>query len=113
MKRYKLVRIVNERYFSANTTDNRCIEYKIGEMAQASGKGMACYKTIKYATHPHNLREAMFFNGGKPVAVLVVEPTARAIPEADIRYRKGGCYEGGINYPAVRVAKVLQVINSL
>lgn len=115
MRRFKLVRIVDGgRYVSANTTDESMLEYKVGEVTSAPQKGVACYKQLRYAVSPHHTRETSgFFNGGRPVAILEVEPIGKSIPKVDPRYHQGGAYEGGINYPAVRVVQVVTVIDSI
>lgn len=122
MKRYKLVRIVGDRFFSANTLgDNmniqygggNMLEYKLGEVTACPGcpKGVACYKKLSYADAPNHITETMYsFNNGEPVAILEVEPIGRFIPNVDCRYKKGAIYEGGINYPAVKVIGVVKKI---
>lgn len=115
IKRYKLVRIVDGRFFSANTLPPRMeLEYIVGRTTRATGLGVACYKRLEDAKAPRHLRETMgCFNKGKPIAILEVEPVGEADSGADVRYFKGGYYEGGINYPAVKVIKVVARIDRL
>ena len=109
MIRYKLARIVDGRYLSANQQDdlpvaNRCLEYKVGAVVGVGGKGIACYKKRENALKPHHIDETRgHFNCGKPIALLELKPSGKPVFKA-LEYEKGRCYEGGINY---RSAKVL------
>lgn len=110
MKRYKLVRIVDGRFLSANTVCNP-LTYTVGEITETRGIGIACYKKLKCVRVYKHISETMnAFNRGNPVAILEVESIGRHIPKADTRYRPGYCYEGGVNYPAVKVIRVVQRI---
>ena len=112
MKRYKLVRVVEDKFYSANTIGYRKLEYKVGNITSADGDGIACYKLLKYPKEQRHIRETMHsFNDDKPVAILEVEPLGKAIHLADRRYRKGFPYEGGINYFAVHIVRVVCEIN--
>lgn len=111
MKRYKLVRIINGKYFSANTKDNP-IRYEVGEIAKNRNLGIACYKTVKSTVARDHINETRYsFNNGNPIAILEVEPIGKQAYR-DIRYGKNGCYEGGINYESVRVLSVVRVIDN-
>lgn len=112
MKRYKLVRIIHGRFFSANTPKYGCLEYIVGKVTGTPYKGIACYKLLRYAKIFRIIDETMnSFNDGRPVAILEVKPVGKAIPKVDMRYAKDFCYEGGINYPSVCVTKVTAIID--
>lgn len=113
MKRYKLTRVVDGRFFSANTpSPTEQLEYVVGEITKAGGLGIACYKDLgKVITYNHISETMDSFNAGNPVAILEVESIGRHISKADIRYLKGSCYEGGVNYPAVKVIRVVAKID--
>ena len=112
MKRYKLVRIINDKFYSANTT-YRPLKYVIGKITSAKPPGLACYKLLKNAKVQENIKETMQrFNGGEPVAILEVRPIGSALPLVDIRYKVGGVYEGGINYLSVCVIRVVKTFRS-
>ena len=113
---YKLVRIVGHRFLSANTNEFTpngvsCFEYQVGETTTVPDWGVACYKRLRDANYWRHLDETMNgFNQGRPIAVLRVKPIG---PPAykDIRYIRGGVYEGGINYGAVEVLSIAKVVN--
>lgn len=115
MVRYKLVRIVGGRYLSANQEDLEpqtpfCFEYKVGEVTKIEGYfGVACYKRKKDAVTPAHIKETRYyFNKGDPIALLSIKPLGRRV-YTDGQYRKGGCYEGGINYRSVEVLKATEL----
>lgn len=114
MKRYKLVRIVDGEFHSANTPWEP-LTYTIGEVTSAPNLGIACYKTLEYADRPNHIRETQLsFNDGNPIAILEVKSIGRHIPKPDpYRYCRGGCYEGGVNYSSVRVIKVVKKIKGV
>ena len=109
MKRYKLVRIRDNKYISANTRYSPLI-YEVGEITTTPGKGVACYKSMEYADTFEHIQETMtFFNYGEPIAILEVEPIGRTVWRAK-NYGRGGAYEGGINYRGVRVLNIAKTI---
>ena len=114
MTRYKLVRIVDGRYLSANQRDekpvrNYCLEYKVGKSTAVGGMGVACYKKRENALTPEHVAETRgHFNCGKPIALLELKPSGRTVFKAD-SYAKGHCYEGGINYRSVEVLEATMV----
>ncbi len=112
MKRYKLVRIVEGEFHSANTEMGYGgLKYKVGHTTKAKGRGIACYKTLSYVDRPNHIRETMdSFNGGNPIAILEVKSIGNHTLRADTRYQRGMCYEGGVNYPAVHVVRVVKTI---
>ena len=110
MKKYKLVRVINGKYFSANTI---CapIEYRIGEIAAVDGRGIACYKRLADVDRWKHLKETSdYFNNRGLVAILWVVPIGRTVFRAE-NYRPGGSYEGGINYRSVKVEAVVKTIS--
>lgn len=113
MRRYKLVRVVDDgRFLSANTLNNP-VEYKIGEVVEVGRKGIACYKKFRDVYKYTHLGETMnSFNDGRPVAILQVQSIGRVIYR-DKRYRLRECYAGGVNYRGVRVIAVTRRIESL
>ena len=111
MKKYKLVRVINGKYFSANTTRSP-IEYRIGEIATVDGRGIACYKRLGDVNKWEHLDEtSRGFNGKEPVAILRVVPIGGRVYRDPYRYGKGGSYEGGINYRSVKVEAVVKTIS--
>ena len=109
MKRYKLVRIIDGEFFSANTIENPIL-YKVGEVAGAEDKGIACYKSLKSVDKPSHIEETRYsFNGGNPIAILEVEPRSEPCWDTPA-YGKGGVYAGGINYQSVKVLSVVRII---
>ena len=116
MTRYKLARIVNGKYLSANqgATDpdgTFCLEYRVGEITSTGGVGVACYKKKENALTDDHIRETRNgFNDGKPITLLTLRPIGRPVFSA-INYGIGMSYEGGINYRSVEVLKAVQVKN--
>lgn len=114
-QKFKLVRICEGKYLSANASDTVprppfCLEYKVGEVTEVDSLGIACYKTLEQASRSNHISETMdAFNGGKAIAVIALEPIGKSVYK-DIRYEKGRCYEGGINYRAVKVVGIVRVI---
>lgn len=116
--RYKLARVCNGKYLSANQNEfrpvrNRCLEYKVGEVTECGNtEGVACYKTLKDCDKKVHIEETMMsFNGGGPIVILKLKPIGKPLIGAEtIRYRKGGYYAGGINYKAVEVIEVVRTI---
>ena len=114
-RKFKLVRICEEKYLSANADDSVprppfCLEYKVGEVTETIGLGIACYKTLKCANTSDHIRETMSsFNRGKPIAIIELEPIGKPVYR-DIRYGRSGCYAGGINYRAVKVVRVIKEV---
>lgn len=114
MVRYKLVRIVNRRYLSANqyaqeSDGVNCLEYVVGKETSAK-RGVACYKAESNATVLHHILETRdYFNKGKPIALLKLESIGRCIPYPDARFKSGGVYRGGVHYPKVKVLEVVQL----
>ncbi|KKM61555.1 hypothetical protein LCGC14_1530630, partial [marine sediment metagenome] len=88
MKRYKLVRIVDGRFYSANTRKDygfspNELEYTVGKVTEAANLGIACYKRLEDVRKWDHLDETMRFHKGKPIAILEVEPMGEFIREAD------------------------------
>ncbi len=114
MKRYKLARIVDGRFLSANQGETwpvgeRCLEYRVGEIVSASNKGIACYKRKEDALKEHHIKETRdSFNSGNPIALLTLKPIGRVVYKAE-NYGKGMVYEGGVNYRSVEVLKAVQL----
>ena len=114
MTRYKLVRIVDGRYLSANTMEREpdgdsCLEYKVGEKTSVKDMGVACYKKKENALVPKHIKETQhYWNGGDPIALLKLKPIGRRV-FTTCSYRKGMCYEGGINSRGVEVLEVLPI----
>ncbi|KKK57599.1 hypothetical protein LCGC14_3052870, partial [marine sediment metagenome] len=79
-RRFKLVRICDGKYLSANQreitpTPPNCLEYKVGEVTRVGGMGIACYKTLAYADKTNHIKETRHhFNGGDPIAIIELEP---------------------------------------
>ncbi len=119
MDRYKLARVVDGMYLSANNEAERpwpkatifadsCLEYKVGEVTTAKGKGVACYAKREDAMRLAHRQEAQGFNHGMPIVLLTLRPIGRTV-YADKRYCKGGAYEGGRNYRSVEVLAVTRI----
>lgn len=115
MIRYKLVRIVDGHFLSANSVKRDiyhlfCYEYKVGKITEIPYIGVACYKRLCDANKAHHINEAMYsFNSGNPVAILRVQSFGRPVFRDD-RYEAGGVYEGGVNYRKVKVLGVVKII---
>jgi len=116
-KRYKLVRICNDKFLSANSYSFApfypvTLEYKVGEVTECEHQGVACYKTLKYADVKDHIDETMkTFNKGNPIAVIELEPVGKPVFR-DSRYGKNQVYAGGVNYRAVKVLRVIRVIKN-
>uniref|UniRef100_A0A6M3LFF7 Uncharacterized protein n=1 Tax=viral metagenome TaxID=1070528 RepID=A0A6M3LFF7_9ZZZZ len=112
--RYKLARIVNGKYLSANQREREpyppyCLEYEVGEVVEAPNKGIACYKRRKNALTPLHIAETSdYFNNGEPIALLKLEAIGRSV-WTSFSYRKGETYEGGINYGKVKVLEATTI----
>lgn len=112
MIRYKLARIVGERYLSANQNELEpngiiCLEYRVGEITCAKGVGVACYKRKENALTPGNIKETKgYYNKGRPIALLKLKPTGKATHYRPTNYGEDGPYAGGINYRSVEVLEV-------
>ena len=100
MIRYKLVRIINGHYLSANQKatapiPDQCLEYVVGRVTRTGGMGVACYKELSDAITPDHIGETMrFFNNGKPIALLKLEPIGGSLVLDPETYKAKGCYAG-------------------
>lgn len=130
---YKLVRIVDGKYLSANTEASKpsgcywenCLEYKIGETTYdhplgGDNEGLSAYETFalakgkKHGRNPslyrygYHIRETMHsFNEGRPVAILKCRTMATSTPLDSL------CYLGAIRCPALQVISLVEKFTSV
>ena len=112
MIRYKLVRIINGHYLSANQKaivpiPDQCLEYVVGWVTRTGSMGVAGYKELSDALTPGHIGETMRFNRGKPIALLKLEPIGDPLVNDPDIYNVKGCYAGGINYQGVKVLEAI------
>ena len=122
-KRYKLVRICNGKYLSANARGTKpaqsneegilrfdVLQYKVGKTTRCPSRGVACYKELRFANTPAHIHETQHhFNQDKPIAILELEPIGKPVWHSE-NYNEGKPYEGGVNYRAVKVTRVIKTI---
>ena len=115
MRRYKLARIVNGQYLSANqclfkADGKHCLEYIVGQTTSIDNEiGIACYKTKRNALKRDHIGETKDYNNGKPIALLTLQTTDEPTKFHPFVYSKAGCYSGGINYPSVMVLEAMEI----